>query len=215
MPSISLQSATATVSATTRRRSRSIWLVALDDCLGEILEAAEYRLALVWYSQLLRGTGGMSGLVIIASCHGAFAMNRTNPNSTTYSVAVFHTCRFRRTSNAFNVLDILRVEGDTRLPVSVTRPLKGLATVSSALNSPASSIFLLALTHLIFCPFLSFVSSLTLQRPIFEPLWKTCFIILAIVRVLATREVLGFRVRRMTTTRRMFLRNTSGMSSQM
>ncbi len=81
-------------------------------------------------------------------------------------MAVAHTCRFRRTSNAcipLCVLDVIQVEGDNSVlgcPLVLRRPL-GFSRDKHRQRQFASGFvqyeLALALILLIFCPFLSFV----------------------------------------------------------
>ncbi len=82
-------------------------------------------------------------------------MNQTNPNSTTrYSVAVAHTCHFRRSSAhvyLFNVLDVIQVEGDNgdtlSAPLVLRRPLRDLAVVSIVSDNSVSLVNVASTWH--------------------------------------------------------------------
>ncbi len=175
-----LQSAATLRHAITRRRSRSSCVLAqlLDDCLGE---NTERNIVLFPVPRIFPVIFEVPldpphvGLVIIMSMSDCICHESDKSNSTTIFRQA-HTRRFRRTSKShvylFNVLDVIRVEGDNgdaRLP-AVLGVLYGFSRGKHRQRQLSPQVMAtLVLIILIFCPFLSFVSSGP-YKAIFEPL---------------------------------------------
>ncbi len=177
-PSISVrfsQSAATPVNAITRHvaagRLWASWLVALDDCFGEILERNIVLLA--WYSKvILRVPPDPPCRAHHRRCLIAFlAMNQTNQTSTTRIFGVPHTSLLAVLQRMYTLLMCSTSFGPMIMamlgcPLALRRPLRDLAVNIRQRQFVSSSMWLALHWIPDLCPFLSFVSSAS-TKPIF------------------------------------------------